>query len=181
MRGLAALLLCAAAAAAAAGAPVQHDGLCDASAAVALDARHFIVADDEHNRLTVYRRGEARRVGEVALDRFLKADKEADLEGAARLGGRIYWIASHARNSAGQLRPDRQRFFATEVSDKTVAPVGQPYTTLLADLVAAPALAPLKLTQAASRAAEAEGGFNIEGLAAGPDGESLLIGLRNPI
>ena len=30
------------------------------------------------------------------------------------------------------------------------------------------------------RAAEAEGGFNIEGLAAAPDG-SLLIGLRNPI
>jgi Protein of unknown function (DUF3616) len=181
MRALAALLLGAAGAAAAAGEPVHHDGLCDASAAVALDARHFIVADDEHNRLTVYRRGEARRVGEVALDRFLNTDKEADLEGAARLGGRIYWIASHARNSAGQLRPDRQRFFATELGDKTVVPAGRPYTALLADLLAAPALAPLKLAQAASKAAEAEGGFNIEGLAAGPDGESLLIGLRNPI
>jgi hypothetical protein len=179
MSALAALLL--GLAGAATGGVSRHDGLCDASAAVALDARHFVVADDEHNRLTIYQHGRAKRVGEVELDRFLGTDKEADLEGAAPLNGRIYWIASHARNSAGQLRPNRQRFFATDRGDKTVTPVGQPYTGLLADLLAAPALAPLQLAQAASRAAEAEGGFNIEGLAAGPDGTSLLIGLRNPV
>lgn len=158
----------------------RYEGLCDASAAVALDARHFIVADDEHNRLSIYRRGEARRVAEVALDGFLQADKEADLEGAARVGQRIYWVTSHGRNSAGKLRPDRQRFFATDIRGTTVEPVGRPYTALLADLVAAPNLTALKLADAAGRAAEAEGGFNIEGLAAGPDG-SLLIGLRNPL
>lgn len=177
MRALAALLLCAVGAAAA---QTRYEGLCDASAAVALDARHFVVADDEHNRLTIYRRGEAKSVGGIDLDKFLKADKEADLEGAAQVGRRIYWIASHARNSAGKLREDRLRFFATDIHGTTVEPVGQPYTGLLADLLAAPALAPLKLSDAAGRAAEAEGGFNIEGLAAAPDG-SLLIGLRNPI
>ncbi|WP_457353014.1 DUF3616 domain-containing protein [Roseateles sp. P5_D6] len=177
MRALAALLLCAVGAAAA---QTRYEGLCDASAAVALDARHFVVADDEHNRLTIYRRGEAKSVGGIDLDKFLKADKEADLEGAAQVGRRIYWIASHARNSAGKVREDRLRFFATEIRGTTVEPVGQPYTGLLADLLAAPALAPLKLSDAAGRAAEAEGGFNIEGLAAAPDG-SLLIGLRNPI
>ncbi|KQV49294.1 hypothetical protein ASC95_16930 [Pelomonas sp. Root1217] len=177
MRALAALLLCAVGAATA---HTRYEGLCDASAAVALDARHFVVADDEHNRLTVYRRGEAKSVGGVDLDKFLKADKEADLEGAAQVGSRIYWIASHARNSAGKVREDRQRFFATEIRGATVEPVGQPYTALLADLLTAPTLAPLKLSDATQRAAEAEGGFNIEGLAAAPDG-SLLIGLRNPI
>ncbi|KQV87435.1 DUF3616 domain-containing protein [Pelomonas sp. Root1237] len=177
MRALAALLLCAVGAAAA---QTRYEGLCDASAAVALDARHFVVADDEHNRLTIYRRGEAKSVGGIDLDKFLKADKEADLEGAAQVGSRIYWIASHARNSAGKVREDRLRFFATDIHGTTVEPVGQPYTGLLADLLAAPALAPLKLSDAAGRAAEAEGGFNIEGLAAAPDG-SLLIGLRNPI
>ncbi|HEY8877714.1 MAG TPA: DUF3616 domain-containing protein [Roseateles sp.] len=177
MKTLAALLLIAAGAA---GAQARYEGLCDASAAVALDARHFIVADDEHNRLTVYRRGEPKAVGEVELDAFLKTAKEADLEGAAQVGNRIYWIASHARNSAGKLREDRQRFFATEVRGTMAEPVGQPYTALLADLLATPALAPLKLSDAAARAAEADGGFNIEGLAAAPDG-SLLIGLRNPI
>jgi hypothetical protein len=177
MKALAALLLIAAGAA---GAQTRYQGLCDASAAVALDARHFVVADDEHNRLTVYKRGRPQAVGEVELDAFLRADKESDLEGAAQVGSRIYWIASHARNSAGQLREDRQRFFATEIRGTTVDPVGKPYTGLLADLLAAPALAPLKLSDAAGRAAEADGGFNIEGLAAAPDG-SLLIGLRNPI
>ncbi|RZL36727.1 MAG: DUF3616 domain-containing protein [Rubrivivax sp.] len=159
MKTLAALLLCVAAAA---DAQTRYDGLCDASAAVALAARHFIVADDEHNQLGIYRRGDAKRVGEVDLDKFLKTKKEADLEGAAQVGNRIYWIASHARNSAGKLREDRHRFFATDIRGKTVEPTGEPYTALLADLLAAPALAPLKR------------------LAAAADG-SLLIGLRNPI
>ena len=186
MKALAALLLCAAGAAAAAQTrhkqvPEQvHEGLCDASAAVALDAQHFVVADDESNRLTVYRRGAGRPVGHVELDAFLKTGKEADLEGAAQMGGRIYWIASHARNSAGKRREDRLRFFATAARGATLAPVGRPYTALLDDLLAAPALAALHLADAAARAAEAEGGLNLEGRAAGPDG-SLLIGLRNPV
>jgi hypothetical protein len=177
MRRLAALLLIAAGAA---GAQTRHEGLCDASAAVALDARHFIVADDEHNRLAIYKRGEPAMVGQVELDKFLKAKKEADLEGAAQVGSRIYWIASHARNSTGKVREDRQRFFATDIHGATVAPVGTPYTALLADLLATPALGSLKLADAARLSAEADGGLNIEGLAAAPDG-SLLVGLRNPI
>lgn len=180
MKVLAALLLVAAGAATAQAAPARYDGLCDASAAVALDERHFIVADDEHNRLTIYRHGHAKRVGEVDLGQFLGAKKESDLEGAAQRGDRIYWISSHARNSRGELREDRHRFFATDIRGHTVAPAGKPYTRLLDDLLAAPSLAPLKLADAAARAAEADGGFNIEGLATAADG-GLFIGLRNPI
>jgi hypothetical protein len=176
MKTLAALLLIAVGAAAA---QTRYEGLCDASAAVALDARHFIVADDEHNQLGIYKRGEPGQVGRVDLDKFLKAKKEADLEGAAQVGNRIYWIASHARNSAGKEREDRHRFFATEIRGTTVEPVGKPYTALLADLLAHKDLAPL-IAKATKLAAEADGGFNIEGLAATPD-SSLLIGLRNPI
>jgi len=178
MRALAATLALLAAAAGAA--PARYAGMCDASAAIALNATHFVVADDEHNRLSIYKRGEPAEVGHVELDAFLNASKEADLEGAAQVGRRIYWIASHARNSDGEVRADRRRFFATEIRGTTVEPVGQSYTALLDDLLAAPALAPLKLANAAALAAEADGGFNIEGLAAAPDG-SLLIGLRNPI
>lgn len=166
--------------AAVAQAQTRYEGLCDASAAVALDARHFVVADDEHNRLTVYRRGEPKAVRDVDLGSFLKADKESDLEGAARVGDRIYWIGSHARNSAGKARPDRHRFFATVIDGDTVRPVGRPYEGLLDDLLAAPSLAALHLADAARLPAEAPGGFNIEGLAAALDG-SLLIGLRNPV
>jgi hypothetical protein len=176
MKRLAALLLVAAGAA---GAQTRYEGLCDASAAVALDARHFVVADDERNTLVIYRHGDAQRVGELDLGKFLNARKESDLEGAAQVGDRIYWIASHARNSQGELREDRHRLFATEARGTTLAPVGQPYTRLQGDLLAAPALASL-LREAAGKAAEADGGFNIEGLAATPDG-GLLIGLRNPV
>lgn len=172
----AALLL----AAGVAGAQTRYDGLCDASAAISLDARHFVVADDEHNALSVYRRGDAKRVGQVELDKFLGTKKEADIEGATQRGDRIYWITSHARNSSGEVREDRHRFFATDVRGNTVEPVGKPYTALLADLLAAPSLSVLKLPEAAQRAAEADGGFNIEGLATAAEG-GLLIGLRNPI
>ena len=164
-----------------AGSAVQHAGLCDASAGTALDDIHFIVANDEHNRLVIYRRGLPAPVQGVDVGGFLGAQKEADLEGSARIGNRIYWIGSHGRNAKGKVREDRQRFFATDIAPgPTVRPAGQPYTRLLADLATSPALAAWRLADAALLAPEAEGGFNIEGLAEGPNG-SLLIGLRNPL
>ena len=40
---------------------------------------------------------------------------EADLEGSARVGDLIYWIASHGRDSNGRRQPHRLRFFATPI------------------------------------------------------------------
>jgi hypothetical protein len=173
---------------AAPGAPatavMTYRGPCDASAAVALDAEHFVVAGDEDNTLRVYRRGRPQPVGETPLAAVLDSgDKESDLEAAAAVGQRIYWIASHGRNSKGKLRPDRQRFFATDINPGAqpgVTPTGTPYRGLLDDLAGAPTLAGLHLGEAAQLAPEAPGGLNIEGLAAMPDG-SLLLGLRNPV
>jgi len=163
-----------------------HDGMCDASAAVALDGGRFVVADDEDNVLHVYA-GDASGppLARVELDRFLDADPEhpeADLEGAARSGSRIYWIGSHGRSRSGKRRPGRMRFFATTVPQGDVgpAPIGRPYAYLLRDLVHEPALARFDLEAAATKAPQAPGGLNIEGLGAMPDGR-LLIGFRNPI
>ena len=91
------LAACLASAAAAQTATVYH-GACDASAATALDADHFIVGDDEHNVLHIYRKGMAEPVGRVDLSDFpaTKKGKEADIEGATTIGRRIYWITSHA-------------------------------------------------------------------------------------
>jgi hypothetical protein len=162
-----------------------YDGPCDASAAVALDAEHFVVANDENNTLFVYRRGSAAAVARWPLDAFLgTGGKEADLEGAATVGTRSYWISSHGRNKNAKERPERYRFFATDIDagqqPPGVTPAGTPYTRLLADLLAADTLAPYALADAAQRAPEAPGGLNIEGLAALPGGR-LLIGLRNPV
>ena len=163
-----------------------YRGMCDASAAVALGPAHFIVADDEHNVLRVYRRDAAEPVGAVDVASFLgtAADQESDLEGAAELGGLVYWTGSHGRNRNGKARPDRRRLFAMEpvpgADPPTLRPVGVPYRNLLDDLLRAPSLASFGLAEASKRAAEATGGLNIEGLAAAPGG-GLWIGLRNPI
>ena len=160
-----------------------YRGMCDASAAAALDAHHFVVANDERNQLKVYKRGIADPVDCVDLAPFLGTTKkkESDLEGAATIGNRIYWISSHGRNGKGEEEERRYRFFATEAhkGKPWVEPVGTPYAGMLDDLIAADALKPYKLAEAASRAPKLDGGFNIEGLAATPEGD-LLIGLRNP-
>jgi hypothetical protein len=116
--------------------------------------------------------------------------KEADLEGAARIGDRIYWIGSHGRDSKGDAEPARARFFATRIVAGQNGPqletVGSAYKNLRDDLLADPKLAGLKLAAAyapdkkkGGPAPESANGFNIEGLAATADGR-LLIGFRNP-
>lgn len=156
-------------------------GMCDASAAAALGTDLFVVANDERNELLVYRRGVARPVAEVDLSPFLgtKKDQESDLEGAATIGERIYWISAHGRNKKGNHQESRHRFFATQLRNGVVVPVGQPYAGLLADLVAAPHLQRYAFAQASGLSPEADSAFNIEGLAATLQG-GVLIGLRNP-
>ena len=169
--------------------PVRtYFGLCDASAAVALDADYFAVADDEDNVIRAYhRRVGAMPVFSLDLSRFLRVDPkspEADLEGAARIGPLVYWITSHGRNFKGKECPSRQRFFATTgaVSNGLVQlqPVGQPYTRLLQDLLADPRLQRFKLAAAAKLPPKTFGALNIEGLVATPEGH-LWIGFRSPV
>ena len=99
----------------------------------------FVVANDETNVLFSYRLGEPKAIGSLDLTQFLGVgrNQEADIEGAAAIGSRIYWITSHSRNSKGQARSSRYRLFATELRDDAanpVVPVGKPYKHLLHDL-----------------------------------------------
>ena len=176
----------------------QFYGLSDASAAVGLDSQTFVAADDERNVLMLYRVGAARPVGEYDLNGFLRpeaAHPEADMEGAARVGERVYWISSHGRNQDGKLRPSRYRFFATELTreekDWQVKPVGKYRADLLKMLLREPKLKMLgldKLTRLDDKLkkkdreelAPKRKGLNIEALAAGAAGP-LYLGLRNPL
>jgi Protein of unknown function (DUF3616) len=180
-----------------------YRGACDGSAAVALDRDRFAVADDDSNVLNVYRTGQDAAILELNLDRFLEAPKkkkpgsdgnpifkEADIEGAARIGDRIYWIGSHGRDSDGKAEPGRSRLFATRIvshpDGSRLEPINPgAYTALRENMFDDPKLKPLKLSKAFASgekkgpAPEAKNGFNIEGLAATPEG-GLLIGFRNP-
>jgi len=161
-----------------------YSGSCDASAGISLSGDIFVVGNDENNTLHFYRRGKPAPIGTLPLSTFLgTGSNEADIEGAAQIGSRIYWISSHSRSSNGKRQPSRHRIFATEIrgeSSPRLEPVGKPYVDLLRDLTDTEALKPYQLDAAARLAGEAPGGLNIEGLAATSEG-GLLIGLRNPL
>ena len=168
--------------------PQLHVGMCDASAAVALTETLFAVGNDEDNVLRVYRNDQpGPALEKVNLAAALKVDPkfpETDLEGAARVGDRIYWITSHGRSQDGEDRPSRRRFFATDLTVESgqvrLQFVGVPCTRLLSDLAKDPRYGAFRLAQAGTRAPKAPGGLNIEGLCAAADG-SLMIGFRNPV
>ena len=165
-----------------------YPGPCDASAAVAISSTLFVAANDEDNVLRTYRHDRpGPPVHSLDVSGFLKPDPalpEVDVEAAAPVGNRIYWIASHSTNGKGKASPSRRRFFATDfrlVNDQvTLTPVGLPYTGLVQAFESSPALRDLQLGRAATIAPELPGGLNIEGLSATPTG-ALLIGFRNPI
>jgi len=158
-------------------------GVCDASAAVALDESNFVVADDETSALRIYALSEPDHPVLTDIAQFLEPmheGDEPDIEGAAKIDDRIYWIASHGLDSDALPQETRRRLFATDVEDgPTVKPVFSPYKDFLAELVADSKFANFDFQSASEEAPEAEGGLNIEALAASPDGH-LMIGFRNP-
>lgn len=158
-----------------------YTGMCDASAAIALSATQFVVANDEDNLLRRYTIGSSQPATLLDLGPLLKVSDEVDIEGAARIGDTIYWITSHGRNKDALERPERLNFFATQVSGGAGSPTltlkGTPHQHLLEALN--PVLAAQGFPAAATKAPESQGGLNIEGLAA--SGTHLLIGFRNPV
>jgi hypothetical protein len=167
---------------------IHFSGTCDASAAETLNETLVAVADDEDNSLRVYslKFGGAPVVVRDLSSFLMVSPKspEADLEGAARVEDRIYWISSHGRNAKGKDRPNRGQFFATRVTSiggvMDLQPIGHAYHNLLADLLSEPKLAQFGLFHAAQLPPKSPGALNIEGLAATTNGH-LLIGFRNPI
>jgi hypothetical protein len=181
---------------------VTFTGAADVSAAAMIDPNLIAVADDEDDTLRVYAVTGGRPRATLDVSAFLEVDPrrpEADIEGAARLGDRIYWIGSHGRNKDGKPRPGRGRLFATDIradaNGVSLRPAGQPCKTLLVRMLAAESLKGLGLEEAigvdqvkvgkkkkdARRLAPKEEGLNIEGLCGSADGKRLLIGFRNPI
>ena len=166
---------------------LQHFGTCDASAAVPLGPALFVVANDEDNFLRVYHSDiSGPPVQTFDLSPCLSAgtDGEADIEGAAWLDDKVYWITSHARSKKGKKEPSRYQFFAVEFvlreDDLEMRCVGEPYTGLLDVMLADPALEQFGLKAASELPPKEKGALNIEGLCATPEGK-LHIGFRNPI
>lgn len=177
-----------------------YRGMSDASAAVAVGDKMFVVADDEDNILRVYETtSSCFPVFSYDLTQFLGIDRqhqEADIEGATTIGDTVYWITSHGRNKDGKMRPNRYRFFAISVKAQVPAvtfdSVGSPSRTLIHSLVKNASRVRLELKKATrfgtsklskqerKNLAPKKKGLNIEGLCASPDGKTIYIGFRNP-
>lgn len=166
----------------------RFQGMCDASAAIAVGTDCLLVASDEDSVLRLYRAsqpGPPAQVFDLAPHLALD-DKhpETDIEGAAPLGDLVFWITSHGRNAAGKVRESRDRFFAVRLHESggsySLTLEGRPYRQLLADLLGHPELAEAGFAAASRKAPKEPGALNIEGLAATPQ-RTLLIGFRNPI
>src|SRR5690349_5322533 len=88
--------------------PTRYPGMCDASGAVPVSSNLFLVASDEDNVLRLYNREQAGHpVKEYDYNQFLGVhgkSLEADLEAAARIGNRAFWMGSHGRNRVGKFR-----------------------------------------------------------------------------
>ncbi|MBE9139473.1 DUF3616 domain-containing protein [Nodosilinea sp. LEGE 07088] len=166
---------------------LQHQGICDASGAIALDDQHFVVANDEDNILRIYDSTTSGKPvswgthSDAGIDingyfQNVINKKEADIEGAAQLDGVIYWITSHGRNSEGELRPKRHQFFGNIISadegGKSIKKVGVSYTQLIEDVLQDERLKYYGFEAAEKLPPKAKGGLNIEGLAATPSGSS---------
>ena len=170
------------------GQELQHRGICDASGAVALDDNRFIVANDEDNVLRVYSANESGKPRTISdINNYFTNNpkkKEVDIEAATELNGLIYWITSHGRNKSRKRKPERHQFFANKITNSgkpILEKVGNSYTQLVfKDMFQDDKLKKYELEKAEELAPKEEGGLNIEGLTATPNGD-LLIAFRNPI
>jgi len=109
---------------------------------------------------------------------------ETDIEAATRIGDLAFWLTSHGRNSAGKLKKERQRLFATSLPERggelDLVVEGVAYESLLADLLADRRFAKFGLGPASELAPKEPGGLNIEGMTERFEG-GVWIGFRNPV
>ncbi len=187
------------AASAAASVPAQttwNTGISDGSAAIALDDNYYVVADDELNNLYVHSRKESglplksyNYAGNLSLPDGTA--EETDLEGGVKsttISGRVYWIGSMGNGKEPNFnsKPNRNRVFATTISGTgaatSISVVGY-YATLREKIIAWGDANGYNFTAGAAAGKDSKtiDGFNVEGMAFGPDNTTLYIGLRAPL
>jgi uncharacterized protein DUF3616 len=169
-------------------------GMCDASAAVLVDANHLVVANDEDPARTLLRVYDLRAPGAPVETIDATAalapkglDAEVDLEGLTRFGSRFALIGSHSRKGdLGDPAPNRRRllvFQLTGTPPHVALANGARYTGLVDDaqafLAAQPE--PLKSVVLDKEVSSKLGGLSIEALSASASPGELLVGLRSPL
>lgn len=176
-----------------------HGGIADASAAVIIDNDYMLVGNDESNNLYLYDRNHSglpvasldfNYNNALALtDSFAGKWKEVDVEAGVRSiihPSVIYWIGSMSNNGTYLNKPNRNRLFAVNVSGKapdiSITNAGY-YSRLREQLIAWGNLHGYDFGASAAPGKDPKTceGFNIEGMAFGPDDQTLYIAFRAPL
>ena len=168
-------------------APVTFQGVADASAAVAVAPHFFVTASDEECQLRIYDRdkgGDPLSLFNLAPHLLVHGHShELDLEGAAAVGNRLYWISSQSRNREGQRRTNREQFFAVDVTVTNDLPrlsfVGHASDRFFEQLCLSDVGKKYGLAAASQESPRSREGLNIEGMCNSADG-GLWIGFRSP-
>ncbi|MDO0928049.1 hypothetical protein QQY24_22530 [Streptomyces sp. TG1A-8] len=165
-------------------------GASDASAAVDAGDGYVLVANDEDNTLRLYDgSASGAPVRSWDLGDALGADKEVDVEGAARVGDTVYWTGSLGNNKDGEYRADRNTVFTTTLSGSGAATslaFGAAGHRLRDDLVAWDEANGDRYGFAAAtadgQAPKQADGFNVEGLEFAPgSATTAYLGFRAPL
>ncbi|MBJ6638376.1 DUF3616 domain-containing protein [Streptomyces sp. DHE7-1] len=165
-------------------------GASDASAAVDVGGGYVVVGNDEDNTLRLYDgSASGAPVRTWDLGGALGADKEVDIEGAARVGDTVYWTGSLGNNKDGVYKADRNTVFTTTVSGSGAATrltFGTAGHRLRDDLVAWDRANGDRYGFAAAtadgQAPKQVDGFNVEGLEFAPGSTTTAyIGFRAPL
>src|SRR6185503_18002456 len=183
---------------------VFHTGTADASAAIPINAELMWVGDDENQIIRIYRRNASGLpIAQFNMTPFLGLTdvengrpREVDIEGATRVGNRIFWIGAHSHANIAEGRTNRSRLFATDISgsgaSSTLTYAGR-YDFLKLDLVnwdvnnvhgkgANYYGLAASTTEGVNPKAPDGSGFNIEGLTMAPfDANVAYVGFRAPI
>jgi hypothetical protein len=121
-------------------------GASDASAAIAIDSDWMFVGDDENETIRIYsRKRSGAPIAGFTMTPYLgltdfegEIPREVDIEGAYRIGNRIYWIGAHSNANLAEGRTNRARIFVTDISgtgsNSVLVYVGR-YEHLKSDLV----------------------------------------------
>ncbi|MCH2185894.1 hypothetical protein MK280_08480, partial [Myxococcota bacterium] len=170
---------------------------CDASAAFFEPGGGLVVADDRTDVMNVYSPQGGKPLRPVDMYSFTGTNRWARrnfsaFEAVASLGDKFYFLTSHARDrKRGANRPYRRRFFAVRpvIVDgrQEFEQFGSTYKKLNTALSESKELSRtgvasfiMELHRELPYLSPEQRGLSLQALAAGRDGSSLLIGLRNP-
>ncbi|MCV3216806.1 type I secretion C-terminal target domain-containing protein [Plectonema radiosum NIES-515] len=171
-------------------------GTSDASTAIAIDSNYVLVGDDENQVLRLYDRNNSglpvkgfdftSALGLTQTDGSGNL-REVDIEASAQIGNRIFWLGSQSNAASGNLRPNRYRLFATDISgtgaDTNLTYAGR-YDNLRTDLIAWGNANGYNFSASTASGKIPEDpaldGFNIEGLTIAPNNTTGYVAFRAP-